>query len=893
MTSRPVQQGLSSLLTFGIVCFTKYSVLPWILLFLHSRKYESWAHVVVAYGLLLSSLNLGIYLGQSISSQSKPFTKAFHLLLFFTLTSSYSTIAFITRFPLTVILFFLVGMTGSMLVINGQTVDQRRNNFSFASIISSSSSIPTASQASSSSANGGSEFDSDVNSQRYMIAFIFSTLVGAILYDTRPHVDFPCYFLSLFLTIVCMIITSYKVVRKVRRNRKLSSSGASAYLQRRAGLSVGNGTGRGRSTGGGTKSNMSGGRNNSKGGGTGGSGEKDKAIANFEEKILNNDNQANIDNLAQSMDYQGEVPINFYSACRGDLNKARKMYAKTLAWRQTYDVDNLMDLPQQTFYDILQYYPHAIHGYSLDGCAVVYEILGKGNPTGLKNCQVTIEDLVWHFNLRNELIFNKLTTEEYLNNVINDPKTVPGSITKTNFPYPYPTNANGLISNIEGVKKEKYIPRVMTVIDVEGISISSVTTDVISFIKKSGEIIDTHYPEQVARLVVCKAPRWFSTIWTVIARALPETVQKKVDILYDAKGLDKYIHPSQRPISYGGTEEIELEQSELHKSFLGLAEEWEKKYGLHESNTIEGEDNNSNNTTNITTNTSSLSTSLTSKGRGMFNWISSKFRTGSTSVGIGIGIGSSSVQQAYLGEKNTYKYNENTGKWEMDNSSSVSGSGVGAGSSVGGIGSSGIGGSSVLSLRKGRLGGINSNTTTSNVTGRDGEEEYYDGWEDDDNDDDDRDSWDEDDNDDDDSSPLIRRSNSNEGAFSPKLRTNKSISSWGLGGSNKKRGRGKGKGRMTKEQLEEHGLVLAIHAAHYAATYAKISAAATAAGNDVPPPLPTSNGYGSNANVLASYPSTASLTNMEYGRGRGYGGKYIVLIVYYMIISRFTLSLFV
>jgi hypothetical protein len=58
---------------------------------------------------------------------------------------------------------------------------------------------------------------------------------------------------------------------------------------------------------------------------------------------------------------------------------------------------------------------------------------------------------------------------------------------------------------------------------------------VLSFIQKSGEMIDNYYPEQVARLVVCRAPRWFSTIWGVIARVLPEAVQKKVDILYDVK----------------------------------------------------------------------------------------------------------------------------------------------------------------------------------------------------------------------------------------------------------------------------------------------------------------------------------------------------------------------
>ena len=41
--------------------------------------------------------------------------------------------------------------------------------------------------------------------------------------------------------------------------------------------------------------------------------------------------------------------------------------------------------------------------------------------------------------------------------------------------------------------------RMMTVLDVKGIGMGSVTADVLSFIGKSGEIIDNYYPEQVCR----------------------------------------------------------------------------------------------------------------------------------------------------------------------------------------------------------------------------------------------------------------------------------------------------------------------------------------------------------------------------------------------------------
>jgi len=116
-------------------------------------------------------------------------------------------------------------------------------------------------------------------------------------------------------------------------------------------------------------------------------------------------------------EYHGLVPSNFLSACNGNLINAQKMYSKMLAWRKKYQVDEILDIPQDHFHTILQYYPHAIHGYSLDGCAVVYEILGKGKLSELKKT-VDMDQLVWHFALRNELVFKKLMDPIYMQSIL-------------------------------------------------------------------------------------------------------------------------------------------------------------------------------------------------------------------------------------------------------------------------------------------------------------------------------------------------------------------------------------------------------------------------------------------------------------------------------------------
>jgi len=283
-----------------------------------------------------------------------------------------------------------------------------------------------------------------------------------------------------------------------------------------------------------------------------------------EYKLSSSSNPSDIDTNTSELtltvdDLSLPIPINFLSICKGNQEKARTMFHKMLLWRRQNSLDEITKLcmvtellkppkvPQslETFNSILKYYPHAIHGYALDGCSVVYEILGRANPSQLRKEGVSIDQLAWHFVLRNELVF-QLQRQRRQGN-----------------------------SGWDGVC------RMMTVLDVQGISMGSVTSDVISFIGRSGEIMDNYYPEQVTRLVICNSPRWFSTVWAAtIARVLPDSVRKKIDIVQDtAMGLDKYIDRSQRPKAYGG-HDVDLGEAAGHRAFLNLAQDWKRQEDL-------------------------------------------------------------------------------------------------------------------------------------------------------------------------------------------------------------------------------------------------------------------------------------------------------------------------
>ncbi len=194
----------------------------------------------------------------------------------------------------------------------------------------------------------------------------------------------------------------------------------------------------------------------------------------------------------------------------------------------------------------------------------------------------------------------------------------------------------------------------------------SVTTDVISFIQQSGEIIDKYYPEQVARLVICNAPGWFSSVWGLIAKVLPASVQKKIDILYDIKGLDKYIHSAMRSEAYGGTG-VALGQAEGHLAFLQLAEEWSRNRNKPAALSIAvPTDKKQSSSNRASSNNSKETDSYSAVGDQLLNTSPRAARSSGGVMGwlktrLGGGKGPTTPKTAFLGEKNSYRYNAASG----------------------------------------------------------------------------------------------------------------------------------------------------------------------------------------------------------------------------------------
>lgn len=247
--------------------------------------------------------------------------------------------------------------------------------------------------------------------------------------------------------------------------------------------------------------------------------------------------------------FQGALPDTFMLMCKGNEQKARKAYARTLMWREENRIDEILSVPQPTFYQILELYPHAIHGKTRDGCVVVYEKLGMAKPIQLREQGISPENLVEHFVLRNEFVLQRCGASTHENREVDNlPRT-----------------------------------RIVSILDVKGIAVADITTDVLAFLRISGQVVDNHYPGLVAKLIVCNAPSWFWTVWGMIARVLPESTRESIQIIGDTSALDQYIDKAMRPEEYGGTD-VPLGQRTEFTSFVELGQGWENEgYVLYET----------------------------------------------------------------------------------------------------------------------------------------------------------------------------------------------------------------------------------------------------------------------------------------------------------------------
>jgi hypothetical protein len=623
---------------------SRYLYLPWGIKYIHAIYEGSWAGAVSSYGLLISSMMMGRVVGATMSMNQKH-SRLHHVPTQFVVSRGialmlgYAGLCLANRVTILLFCFFSIGFAGGQISVIVQEFSEPSHEKRGGSAMSSPQ------HGKSNYSSGQNQSASSMRMDALVLAV--AALLSGFAFNPSLTVRFPAWKPTVvFLILVSIIIVVYAFNRRHEWIQHRFLRTICAWCSSYQNISSVSGSGV-------IRQQSSFDRDLEAGGSSEGTN-------NELESLLASQKDENINEVQLSAGL--EIPKEFLEFHSGDIDKARTMYETALRWRHDNRVADILDIPRETFKSVNELYPHAIHGRSRDNCIVVYEQIGQSNPQEIVKRNISPEMMMWHFVLRNEYIFRCISCEpdssdsdvskigvcDEMNindsnkkakrdtttshsrrrlrlrrqdvwrhsdssesgsesessdddNCVEEPSNletpscaqtfVEGSSYgqssrlavrawryssssslqvldgTADYYGPYPSSLSwGVVP---------HYPRwqLMTVLDVKGIGLGQVTVETISFIKQSAEIMDAYYPGKVRRLVICNAPAIFWTVWSYIKGVLPESVQSKIVIISNLSELDEFIDRDQRPAEYGGTD-IPLRTAPEYRGFEELYDMW-------------------------------------------------------------------------------------------------------------------------------------------------------------------------------------------------------------------------------------------------------------------------------------------------------------------------------
>jgi hypothetical protein len=216
------------------------------------------------------------------------------------------------------------------------------------------------------------------------------------------------------------------------------------------------------------------------------------------------------------------VPDNFIR-CWGE-KKAMKMWLEMQQWRKDSDIWRLHSGPHTLFPKVKAAYSQHFHGVSKEGLPILYEKPGKMKLKELFQSGVSIDEMTRHYFFMMEFISNVLCHKEE-------------------------------VLRRRGVDRHRFSNwNFSVVMDVEGISMSMVSRDVIKYMTHTGDVNTRFYPLTTGKVFVVNAPFWLAGVWSGMKSLAPDSLM--VEILSKSNSLEtllQYIDEDQIPKEYGGT----------------------------------------------------------------------------------------------------------------------------------------------------------------------------------------------------------------------------------------------------------------------------------------------------------------------------------------------------
>uniref|UniRef100_M4B361 CRAL-TRIO domain-containing protein n=1 Tax=Hyaloperonospora arabidopsidis (strain Emoy2) TaxID=559515 RepID=M4B361_HYAAE len=211
-----------------------------------------------------------------------------------------------------------------------------------------------------------------------------------------------------------------------------------------------------------------------------------------------------------------ELDGRFLAGCEGDVEEAKARYGATLKWRRENDVDTILLRPSSVFTDMKECFTHFTHKRDRQGHPISFEFLGGQRKA--------LHDFTARGVSEDEAIMHHVRMMEFMWKVVD--------------PRPFP----------EG--------NMLKVYDIKGISMADLSTDVVNYTKKWGEMIATYNPERVYQVFLVNPPSWFNLIWKLVSPLVNPKTRERIHVLRGQKDITKalleFVAPENLPKEYGG-----------------------------------------------------------------------------------------------------------------------------------------------------------------------------------------------------------------------------------------------------------------------------------------------------------------------------------------------------
>jgi len=209
--------------------------------------------------------------------------------------------------------------------------------------------------------------------------------------------------------------------------------------------------------------------------------------------------------------WKGTIPPRFVRGLQAEgPDVPQRRWDEAKQWRQTENIDTILDEPQPHYLTIKQHYQHAYYGKSVDGRIVYYERPGLSNIGALKQAGLGAREQTRHFLFITECCWRVLSPDQD--------------------------------------------STLVTVYDMSGVGITDFGGEKLEIFKSVSKIYQSHYVERSGTICIINTGMWFRMAWKIVSPFLHPNTRAKIKILgtdYQAT-LDEVIGNKNLPPEYGG-----------------------------------------------------------------------------------------------------------------------------------------------------------------------------------------------------------------------------------------------------------------------------------------------------------------------------------------------------